>query len=322
MAPLEKAYFSGQDSLCDADVTKAEVSNFTSGPKDALRRFGWQGKAACCVGLRLTGDNRRIDSGQFLTVGTPETGKIKLDARKVWLKAASNASITISLSDLDEFCFPHGTLCSNFLDGNRVAHSICLEEEGQNPTAILDDERGDYGIGEFCLRLVCTIRKSSAAKGPVNIKYSILIFPNSKEELLAVSFNTESAAWPGILLTDGVMPLLPEPSKKWQCPIVPVIISGTPFNQHGYLPPEGALRRAIATIMDHGVLPEPCSSATTLAKMWEKLAKDPNEFCQKTGSVSWPKPTPETPDQGEYTKISCFFLLTYPPVAAYLRCLL
>jgi hypothetical protein len=60
MAPLEKAFFAGQDALLD---------NFTTGPAEALKRFGWKGTAASCVSLRLTGDNRRIEGGIFLTLG-------------------------------------------------------------------------------------------------------------------------------------------------------------------------------------------------------------------------------------------------------------
>jgi hypothetical protein len=69
MAPLEKAFFAGQDALPDGDVKQAEVANFTTGLAEALKQFGWKGTAASCVGLRLTGDNRRIESGQFLTLG-------------------------------------------------------------------------------------------------------------------------------------------------------------------------------------------------------------------------------------------------------------
>ncbi len=70
----------------------------------------------------------------------------------------------------------------------------------------------------------------------------------------------ESAAWPGLLITEGTMPLLPEASTLWKCPVVPLILSGAPFNKHAYLPPEGALRRAVAAIMGQGVLPETYSS--------------------------------------------------------------
>jgi hypothetical protein len=43
MAPLEKAYFAGQDATPDEDVRRAEVANFTTGPAEALRRFGGRG---------------------------------------------------------------------------------------------------------------------------------------------------------------------------------------------------------------------------------------------------------------------------------------
>jgi len=300
MAPLEKAYFAGQEEIPDEDVKRAEVANFTTGPAEALKRFGWKGSAAGCVGLRLTGDNRRIEGGIFLALGKPDNGKIEMEARKVWPKAASNVTIVIKIEDFNIFKFPHGTLCSDFLPGDEVPHSLTLREANQNPTAILDEEKADYGIGDFCLRLVSTIRKSSAAKGPVNLKYTVLLFPLSKGETLGLSFNTESAAWPGLLVTEGTMPLLPEASTLWKCPVVPLILSGAPFNKHAYLPPEGALRRAVAAIMGQGVLPETYSSVSSLVKMWDRLTGNPNEFSQKAGPVSWPKPAADsTPEKGK-----------------------
>jgi hypothetical protein len=300
MAPLEKAYFAGQDALPDEDVRRAEVANFTTGPAEALRRFGWKGAAASCVGLKLTGDNRRIESGQFLTLGKPDSNKIEMEAKKIWPRAATNVTIIIKIDDMAMFQFPHGTLCSDFLPGDDVPHSFTLREVNQNPTAILDEEKAEYEIGDFCLRLVSTIKKSSAAKGPVTMKYAVLLFPLSKGETLGLSFNTESAAWPGLLVTEGTMPLLPEASTVWQCPIVPLILSGAPFSKHAFLPPEGALRRAVASIMGQGVLPETCNSASSLGKMWDRLTSNPNEFSQKAGPVSWPKPTAEpTPEKGK-----------------------
>ena len=160
MAPLEKAFFAGQDALPDGDVKRAEVANFTTGPAEALKRFGWKGAAASCVGLRLTGDNRRIEGGLFLTLGKPDSNRFEFEAKKIWPKAATNVSITIKVDDLSMFQFPHGTLCSDFLPGDEVPHSLTLREVNQNPSAILDEEKAEYEIGDFCLRMVCTIKKS------------------------------------------------------------------------------------------------------------------------------------------------------------------
>jgi hypothetical protein len=128
MAPLEKAYFSGQDTLPDEDARRAEVANFSTGPAEALKKFGWKGEAAACVGLKLTGDNRRIDSGQFLTLGRIENYKVELEAKKIWPKAASNISLTVKIDDLGIFKFPHGTLCSDFLPGDDIPHSFTGRE--------------------------------------------------------------------------------------------------------------------------------------------------------------------------------------------------
>ena len=93
MAPLEKAFFAGQDALPDGDVKRAEVANFTTGPAEALKRFGWKGTAASCVGLRLTGDNRRIEGGLFLTLGRPDSAEA---GRKDSAEPAYTAGASIS----------------------------------------------------------------------------------------------------------------------------------------------------------------------------------------------------------------------------------
>ncbi len=52
--------------------------------------------------------------------------------------------------------------------------------------------------------------------------------------------------------------------------------------------------------MSQGVLPESYNSISSLGKMWDRLTNNPNEFSQKAGPVSWPKPAADpTPEKGK-----------------------
>jgi hypothetical protein len=75
MAPLEKAYFAGQEEIPDEDVKRAEVANFTTGPAEALKRFGWKGSAAGCVGLRLTATIGGLRAEYFSHSGNQTTAR-------------------------------------------------------------------------------------------------------------------------------------------------------------------------------------------------------------------------------------------------------
>jgi hypothetical protein len=48
---------------------------------------------------------------------------------------------------------------------------------------------------------------------------------------------------------EGEFPLMPEATENWQCPIVPVILPGTPFESHPYTPGAEDLQRRVAAVM-------------------------------------------------------------------------
>ncbi len=51
---------------------------------------------------------------------------------------------------------------------------------------------------------------------------------------------------------------------------MPILLLGTPFDQHPYLPGAEILSRAIATVMTRTAQPDCGKSAAGLAKMWER----------------------------------------------------
>jgi hypothetical protein len=131
MPVLDKALFTGQEEAEVEDLKNAEVTNFGVSVKTALGRFGWKGQATGCVGLGLSTDNRRIETGRFITVGYLDEEDGKIEARKLWQKADSNVVVTMQFKQAEIFTFSDGTLCSDFVAGGNITHCLHVVKEGR-----------------------------------------------------------------------------------------------------------------------------------------------------------------------------------------------
>ena len=164
--------------------------------------------------------------------------------------------------------------------------------EGAVPRPILTNDLKEYGVGNFCLRLVCHPAKSSSTKNGVRIKYHVMIYPAGVGELRQMSRQVCDASWPGIKLGEGECAMLPTPTTPWGCPILPLLRPG--------VPPSGpVLRHAIAGIVGRCGAPEAARSAASLAAKWEKLNKNEGDFQPKPAPVTWPAATPPAQSTGE-----------------------
>jgi hypothetical protein len=298
MPVLEKVLFTGQEEAEVEDLTKAEVTNFGVDVKTALAKFGWKGEAAGCVGLGLSVDNRRVETGRFVTIGRLEGDDIKFEAKKLWQRAESQVTVTMRFKQADIFIFSDGTLCSDFVPEGKVTHCFHKVSEGRAPTPVMEAEKEKLGIGKFTVRMICGLAKKSSVKNGVVINYVIVAYPGTKDEILQLSEHAQTAAWPGVKITEGEFPLLPQATVNWQCPIVPLLLPGTPFDRHPYTPAAGVLRCAISAVMKRTSQPEFGKSAGGLAKLWEKYAASPNELQQKHGYFTWPETGKEPSAQG------------------------
>ena len=132
-------------------------------------------------------------------------------------------------------------------------------------------ELQNYGVGEFCLRLVCHIARTSVKTG-VWIHFTVLAYPGSRDEIREVSELAQSASWLGLLFTEGDMPLFPIPKTAWQCPTLPLLFTASQWDGEPVTPPVAELRRAIAHRRHHGEKhatrsrQEPCRSAPELGE--------------------------------------------------------
>jgi len=294
MGVLPKTLFAGSENISDADKKKIFVNNFSESIETVLCEFLWEGKAAGTIGLTLSEDGKKVESGRFLTRGVLEARSIKMAASNIWADADESLILTIKLPRAEIFKFSEGGLYSQYVDEDSVSHSLHMVKEGETPVPILQGEKKEWSIGSFCLRQICHVSKNSTARGGVILTWVVLIFPRAKEQLLGASDLTSSPSWPGLRLISGEMPLMPRPTKAWKCPVLPLLRSN---NEDRRTPSGGALRHAIGAILQKTSGADIMKDAHHLNAKWTSIADNPLDFTEKAVPITWPtqpEPEPET----------------------------
>ena len=125
-------------------------------------------------------------------------------------------------------------------------------------------------VGSFCLRMF--IYPSSSTF----VAFALLIFPNSAEGIKdhALASNPK---WPGLLLSDGKIPLLPNSTSlklKWGSPILPLFIPGAPWDVIPTVPPTADILFKFSSILRKAVLPETKRLGDSLQVRLEVLDKE------------------------------------------------
>jgi hypothetical protein len=304
MPSLDKKLFAGTSEIDPGDYEKLEIKNLTSEILDKLTEHGWAGETAGCVCLLTSADNERIERGYFAAVGP--LGEYREDASKVWQSGNARATLVIKLSNANVFTFSEGGLVSDIVPQEKIEHCLYVSHESGAgaPSVMLEAEYEEFGIKGFCLKMMCSLSKNSSVKNGVLVKYSVLLFPLEKDELLEKFDAAQHAAWPGMKVSEGELPLLIKARTPWGCPIWPLILTGTSLEQAPQLPRGDELRSAISHIMTRGALPETSKSASNLAARWRRLAANADELVTKQGNVDWPKAQQKPNETGKLTYIN------------------
>ena len=297
MAPIDRALFLGDSDLDPTILPQLEVADYGDAVTNALRFFKWDGQAVSCIVLELSPDNKRVTSGSLEVKGPLQTGDIKLKASTLWANAPPEVSLVIRVPDGGGFGFDDGSLCSDYLPSEEISHSFSHADGSSRPTVITAAEHSDYGVGPFCLRLVCHIIRATPKSGVI-LRYSVVAYPGTRDDLMDVSELAQSPCWPGLLLADGDMQLAPLPHKPWQCPVLPFFRTGTPWGEEPVIPSASELRRAIGSIMARSTPPELYKTRAGIMRNWEKYANNPDEFVQKRSPLTWPEPDRAEPTTG------------------------
>jgi hypothetical protein len=300
MVLLDKALFTGQESVDPEEIVRCEVNNWHESVDNNLRAFQWTGGAVACIGLTLTDDNRKVHQGCLLTRGKMETVEHIMEARKVWHGATASTMFTLKLETVDIFQFTDGGLYSDYVCQENISHFVHTTEDDRNPRPVLAAKRPELGVGNFCLRMVSHVSSSSTARTGIWLKYHVLIFPERKDKMLKAFEAAKNPGWPGIKVCEGEMAVLPRPTVPWQCPILPLLWPGTPLEQLGEAPTATELRKAVGAIMSKAAEPNLYKTPSSLASKWEKIGRNPDELCSKAGPVTWPRQKEPERETGRY----------------------
>jgi hypothetical protein len=304
---LDNWFFGGGDKIDSSDLAKGEVINVGDGVDKALKNFRWGYQSIGCIVLQLSPDNRRIVAGEFTARGDLDKRELRVEAASLWPDADDNVTLVIKTPRADIFRFSEGGLWSDLVDGTELeAAHVSHEEDGQTRTIAAAD-LDSAGIGSFCIRMVCQLSKQSSQTKGLLAKYTLLAFPKSKQEALQEGPHAKLGSFPGLKLAEGDLPLGPAPTVAWKCPMVPLTLPGTAYEELAMAPAAERLRGAIGAIMAKATAPEICKTAATLAAKWEKLRRSPAEAALKTPQISWPAGPRQQEAQGKGKKFfSCF----------------
>jgi len=286
MAPLNGKLFEGAADIPAELLKELETGDIEVGTERVLTARGWDGQtAAGAVGIELSPDNARVLNSRFVMVGqlSPEPGV--LQAAKLWATANKEVSVSFTFPTGRAFTFISGTLASDYLPSDQV--KMTAAKDGQ---PILPTNWPAYGIGDFCLRVLITVdRSSNTRRTEPSYKYTVLFFPHNVDELCDISEDTQGAGWPGIKILEGKAAMLPRaPDGSWGCPIWPILAPGTPFTQLANCPTGAELRYHIAKLMSTARRANSCTSHTALLAKWRKLTQDEEEYSESLPSVTWP----------------------------------
>ncbi len=248
-----------------------------------------------------------MEAGAFMVRGPVDGRQVSIEAAKIWPGADTRAMLWLKFREGSIFTFSEGGMASDIIASENVEHSLVALADGWQPAPILAAQYEDWGWNNFCVRMLCHLSKKSSAKaGPV-VSYTIILFPLGKEALLEKYELAQSAAWPGIRVAEGQLPMLPRARTPWGCPVIPLLRTGTPLEDGGRLPEGELLRAAISNIMEQQATAETGRTGSSVSAKWERLANNPEELTMKQGETPWPKTPLPTPAQGKNTPYNLQF---------------
>jgi hypothetical protein len=279
-----KTLFSGEANINADDLGLSEVINFNTSVDDRLREnFKWKGKAIGVIGLTLSPDNTKVISGNFVTRGTTSLKEQRFPCNQIWENSSADVTLVVNFLTLDIFKFSEGGLWSDIVPASSIVHSFHDREN----SVVFADERARLNITDFSARLICQLSSISDGRRGIIIKYVIVLFPASADDL-ADNADSRFASFPGIKAGEGAFPLGPKPSTPWRCPVVPFVRPGVPYESLPAAPSSRRLREAITAIMRKAAQPTTLDNGGNVQARWERIRSNPLELAHRAPSTSWP----------------------------------
>jgi len=295
MPVIDPKFFRGAQELPPDLVEKLIAKDLHTGVGSVLTRIGWEGQLISAFGLNLSPDGTLVQSAQFLMRGALTAAAITVKANTIWDKVAKGVNINITIPDSGAFSFSGGELVSDYLSHEKVKFTVT-----KDGTPILPMEWGTNNVGNFALRLIAHLDKSSNTRSGPHFRVSVLIFPLSVEELEELSEATQSVSWPGVKILEGRAELFPRaPADFWGCPLLPILSVEHRAENCTAVPAGCNLRHAISELARSAALPNACKTRASLKKQMDEMLRDPANLEPRLPTVMWPTAPRPPAEQGK-----------------------
>jgi len=281
MPALLKKYFKATGEFPIEAAAELETYGIGLPIQQCLGESGWNGDPIAGIVLELSPDNRRIDRGEFYIVGSLTKEILEVQANTLWAAADPAVTLAITLPLAHRFRFASGTLASDYLACEDFTHAF--KKNGNN---IALTEWAAHGVGETALRAVCHLDKLSNNRQGPRARITILLLPNSVEDLIALSGSTQSPAWPGLRVLTTSCAFFARPA-VWADPICPLFLRGGSAGGAPNMPAGQEIRHHVAAIMQSAKVPTICTKLKTLTAQGRKALADIEDM-EKEPTITWP----------------------------------
>jgi len=301
MPDLDGKWFTGTGAIPPDLAPQLEIASLGQPVGQVLANLGWDTVTpVAAVGLELSADNRHVARAQFLLRGNLREEAASKPANKIWASATEGVNLKIEIPDGGAFAFRNGTLTSDFLSCEETKFFFC---KGQEP--ILPTDWAKLGVGEFSIRAICHLDKSSNGRdGPV-MKYTIVLVPLGLGDLRSLEPNSSSSAWPAFKIHEGRCRLFPSSDQNtWGDPVCPLICRGSHASEAPNLPPPTEVKHHISALMRTAKLPVTCSSASAWKRQREKAISNVAAL-EKDPLITWPEAPRHAAPQGRAVPTNC-----------------
>jgi len=294
MPELKNAFFAGGGDLPAELLEQLITTSPGAGVGDTLHNLGWDGSPVATVCLTTSTDGARVANGAFAIWGRLSEETITFPASKLWEGTARGTTLNIRNLTGQSFRFSGGQLHSEHLDHTALD---CNFSRGAQP--ILPADWAENNVGEFTLRVVAHLDKTSNKCANPRIKFTVLANPGSADQLANMSERTQHVAWPGIKILEGQVQLFPLGTEtQWGCPLLPLICTRDRAEGVNAFPSGQHLRFTIAEVMRTAALPTACTARGALLEKGQETLDGEEEPEARAPTVTWPAAERPPIDQG------------------------
>jgi len=298
MPTLDPKYFQGEGDLPVEVARRLLVGGLDDQVIPTLTSHGWEGQLVACAGLTISVDGSAVSAARFLLRGALCPTPVSIKANLLW-RVAADITLSITLPEAQHFSFAGGSLCSDYVDQSAVKFNIA---KGQEP--VMPGDYATHKIGQFCLRTVAHLDKSSNGRVGPHIKLTTLAFPASAADTLDNDGGAQSPSWPGFRILEGAAPLFPRPPLGlWGAPILPLLAIHDRAETCQTVPDGPTMRFALAELMRTAALPTVCVTKTARAQTIRTMQRIPENLDPRTPTIIWPASA--RPDAARGKKLKC-----------------